>query len=65
MTKAYSKSTKEFISLRARHEMATMAAEIEARHYGAEFKYSSFVSPICHTTFKALPILPLPPITDL
>jgi hypothetical protein len=44
MTRAYQKATKEFVALRARHEMATMAAEIEARHYGAEFKFTPFVS---------------------
>ncbi|WWC62600.1 mitochondrial 37S ribosomal protein mS23 [Kwoniella dejecticola CBS 10117] len=39
---AYAIATREFIALRARHEQATIAAEIEARYYGAEFKPDAF-----------------------
>jgi len=39
---AYAQACKEFVQLRAAHEMATMAAEMEARFYGAEFKRDPF-----------------------
>ncbi|WWC70791.1 mitochondrial 37S ribosomal protein mS23 [Kwoniella pini CBS 10737] len=39
---AYAIATREFIKLRARHEQSTIAAEIEARYYGAEFKPDAF-----------------------
>ncbi|WVW84703.1 hypothetical protein I302_106737 [Kwoniella bestiolae CBS 10118] len=42
ISEAYAIATREFINLRARHEQATIAAEIEARHYGAEFKPDAF-----------------------
>ncbi|KAK4684339.1 small subunit ribosomal protein S23, partial [Tremellales sp. Uapishka_1] len=42
LSKAYEVATSEFIELRASHEMATIAAEIEARHHGATFKRSPF-----------------------
>ncbi|WVQ65752.1 uncharacterized protein L199_003930 [Kwoniella botswanensis] len=42
ISEAYAIATREFISLRARHEQATIAAEIEARQYGAEFKPDAF-----------------------
>jgi small subunit ribosomal protein S23 len=44
LTTAYNQATKEFTALRARYEMASMAAELEARHHGAEFKETAFVS---------------------
>ena len=40
---AYEQATSEFVKLRAKHEMASMAAELEARHYGAEFLKDPFV----------------------
>ena len=43
ITQAYAKATAEFVHLRARHEMATMAAEMEARHHGATFGPDPFV----------------------
>ncbi|ORY31372.1 mitochondrial ribosomal protein S25-domain-containing protein [Naematelia encephala] len=42
LSRAYKQATEEFVKLRARHEMATMAAEIEARHWGAEFPTEPF-----------------------
>ncbi|KAK8858550.1 hypothetical protein IAR55_002779 [Kwoniella newhampshirensis] len=42
LSEAYAIATKEFVALRARHELATLAAEMEARHYGAEFKPDAF-----------------------
>lgn len=41
---AYDKAVAEFCELRAHHEMATQAAETEARHYGALFKRDEWVS---------------------
>ena len=41
-SQAYTKATGEFVYLRGQHEMATLAAEMEARHWGAEFKESPF-----------------------
>ena len=52
LTTAYNQATKEFTALRARYEMASMAAELEARHHGAEFKETAFVSDL------TLPITP-------
>lgn len=43
ISEAYALATEEFVSLRGRHQLATLAAEIEARHYGAEFKPDVFV----------------------
>lgn len=43
ISEAYALATEEFVSLRGRHQLATLAAEIEARHYGAEFKHDVFV----------------------
>ncbi|GMK57753.1 hypothetical protein CspeluHIS016_0405870 [Cutaneotrichosporon spelunceum] len=40
LSDAYKQATDEFISLRAAHEMATLAAQEEAVAYGAEFKRS-------------------------
>ncbi|WRT67749.1 uncharacterized protein IL334_004721 [Kwoniella shivajii] len=42
ISEAYSIATREFIALRAKHEQATIAAEIEARYHGAEFKPDAF-----------------------
>ncbi|KAE8538751.1 hypothetical protein D1P53_005114 [Cryptococcus gattii VGV] len=42
ISEAYALATEEFVSLRGRHQLATLAAEIEARHYGAEFKPDVF-----------------------
>ncbi|WWC88589.1 uncharacterized protein L201_003501 [Kwoniella dendrophila CBS 6074] len=42
ISEAYAIATKEFIALRAEHEQSTIAAEIEARFYGAEFKPDAF-----------------------
>ncbi|WVQ82996.1 hypothetical protein IAT38_005134 [Cryptococcus sp. DSM 104549] len=42
MSDAYILATEEFAVLRARHQLATMAAELEARHYGVEFKPDVF-----------------------
>ncbi|ORX40141.1 mitochondrial ribosomal protein S25-domain-containing protein [Kockovaella imperatae] len=39
---AYTEATKQFVELRAMHEMSTLAAELEARHYGAEFNIDPF-----------------------
>ncbi|WVO18568.1 hypothetical protein L204_106287 [Cryptococcus depauperatus] len=39
---AYAMATLEFVELRARHQHATIAAELEASHYGAEFKPDAF-----------------------
>ncbi|TXT13534.1 hypothetical protein VHUM_00901 [Vanrija humicola] len=38
LSDAYAQATSEFVDLRATHEMATLAASAEARHYGATFK---------------------------
>ncbi|KAL1412905.1 mitochondrial ribosomal small subunit component [Vanrija albida] len=38
LTDAYERGTGEFASLRAAHEMATLAAASEARHFGGTFK---------------------------
>ncbi|WOO77356.1 37S ribosomal protein S25, mitochondrial [Vanrija pseudolonga] len=38
LTDAYAQATSEFVALRATHEMATLAAAAEARHFGATFK---------------------------
>jgi small subunit ribosomal protein S23 len=43
-TAAYKTATDEFVYLRAKHEMASMAAEIEARHHGGEFSATPIVS---------------------
>ncbi|OCF33464.1 hypothetical protein I317_04148 [Kwoniella heveanensis CBS 569] len=42
LSQAYAIATAEFIELRGRHELATLAAEVEARHYGAQFKADAF-----------------------
>ncbi|KAL0255638.1 hypothetical protein I308_100443 [Cryptococcus tetragattii IND107] len=42
ISEAYALATEEFVSLRGRHQLATLAAEIEGRHYGAEFKPDVF-----------------------
>ncbi|WVQ96712.1 hypothetical protein IAU59_003819 [Kwoniella sp. CBS 9459] len=42
LSDAYAIATAEFVELRGRHELATLAAEVEARHYGAEFKSDAF-----------------------
>ncbi|WVF69210.1 hypothetical protein IAT40_003986 [Kwoniella sp. CBS 6097] len=42
LSEAYAIATAEFVQLRGRHELATLAAEVEARHYGAEFKADAF-----------------------
>lgn len=43
---AYDEAVSQFCQLRAHHEMASQAAETEARHYGAKFKRDEWVS-IC------------------
>ena len=64
ISEAYRRSTAEFVRLRARHEMATKAAEMEARHYGAEFKRDPFVrrhfdlAKIVYLTLAGTSILP-------
>ncbi|TYJ58551.1 hypothetical protein B9479_000760 [Cryptococcus floricola] len=42
ITEAYEQATEEFVQLRARHQLATVGAELEARHYGAQFKRDAF-----------------------
>ncbi|EIW73688.1 hypothetical protein TREMEDRAFT_73137 [Tremella mesenterica DSM 1558] len=42
LARAYWRATDEFVELRARHEQATLAAELEARHHGAIFKLDAF-----------------------
>ncbi|WVQ73154.1 hypothetical protein IAR50_002718 [Cryptococcus sp. DSM 104548] len=42
ITEAYEQATEEFVQLRARHQLATVGAELEARHYGAGFKRDAF-----------------------
>ncbi|WVR06316.1 hypothetical protein IAU60_003346 [Kwoniella sp. DSM 27419] len=42
LSEAYAIATKEFVALRARHEVATIAAEVEGRFYGAEFKPDAY-----------------------
>jgi hypothetical protein len=46
LTQAYAISTKEFAKLRGAHELATQAAEAEARAHGAIFTSDPWVSPI-------------------
>lgn len=41
---AYDEAVSQFCQLRAHHEMASQAAETEARHYGAKFKRDEWVS---------------------
>lgn len=41
---AYDEAVSQFCQLRAHHEMASQAAETEARHYGAQFKRDEWVS---------------------
>ena len=43
ISQAYAKAVAEFAHLRARQEMATMAAEMEARYHGADFLRDPFV----------------------
>lgn len=43
ISEAYALATEEFVSLRGRHQLATLAAEMEGRHYGAEYKPDVFV----------------------
>ena len=43
LTNAYNQATEEFVALRAKYEMTTMAAELEARHWGARFDRTPFV----------------------
>lgn len=43
LTDAYAQATGEFVDLRAQHEMATIAAAAEARHYGASFALDQWV----------------------
>jgi hypothetical protein len=45
LTRAYAISTKEFAKLRGAHELATQAAEAEARAHGAIFTSDPWVSP--------------------
>jgi small subunit ribosomal protein S23 len=45
LTQAYAISTKEFAKLRGAHELATQAAEAEARAHGAIFTSDPWVSP--------------------
>ncbi|OWZ44592.1 hypothetical protein C361_03323 [Cryptococcus neoformans Tu259-1] len=42
ISEAYALATEEFVSLRGRHQLATLAAEMEGRHYGAEYKPDVF-----------------------
>lgn len=51
ISEAYALATEEFVSLRGRHQLATSAAEIEARHYGAEFKHDVFVRVVLFILF--------------
>ena len=44
LTQAYTISTKEFAKLRGAHELATQAAEAEARAHGAIFTSDPWVS---------------------
>lgn len=44
LTQAYAIATNEFVQLRAAHEMATLAAEQEARAHGAVFQPTPAVS---------------------
>jgi small subunit ribosomal protein S23 len=44
MTDAYRKATAEFVALRGAHELSTLVAAAEARHYGATFKRDEWVS---------------------
>lgn len=44
LTRAYSIATKQFVQLRAAHELATQAAEAEARAHGASFTADPWVS---------------------
>lgn len=37
LPRAYTRATAEFVKLRGAHEMATLAAQIEAQHHGAVF----------------------------
>ena len=43
LTQAYSIATKEFVKLRGAHELATQAAEAEARAHGAIFTSDPWV----------------------
>jgi small subunit ribosomal protein S23 len=43
LTQAYTISTKEFVKLRGAHELATQAAEMEARAHGAVFTSDPWV----------------------
>jgi len=56
LTQAYAISTKEFAKLRGAHELATQAAEAEARAHGAIFTSDPWVSP----SFPSI----LMPLTD-
>lgn len=44
LSDAYARATGEFVALRAQHEMASLAAQAEARHYGASFALDQWVS---------------------
>jgi len=46
ISQAYARGVEEFVRLRARHEMATMAAEMEARNHGADFLRDPYVRPL-------------------
>ncbi|MDN8980670.1 hypothetical protein Q0P29_14280, partial [Staphylococcus aureus] len=43
LTDAYAQATSEFVALRGAHEMSTLAAAAEARHFGATFKRDEWV----------------------
>lgn len=44
LSRAYQAATEEFVQLRGKYEMASLAAEYEARHHGATFSPNSIVS---------------------
>lgn len=61
---AYDRAVSEFVKLRAAHEMATQAAETEARYAGAQFKRDEWVS-VAAEIFRELKLTPRPACSTL